>query len=63
MRNNSSPSPSGQVLSGVIKRDGIEGMALTVRQFFDLDAVQLEPGDSQTQIGRASCRERVCQYV
>jgi AraC-like DNA-binding protein len=50
MRNNSSPSPSGQVLSGVIKRDGIEGMALTVRQFFDLDAVQLEPGDSQTQI-------------
>lgn len=50
MRNPQSPSSSGQVLSGVIKREGIEEMASTVRHFFDLEAIQLEPGDSQCQI-------------
>jgi AraC-like DNA-binding protein len=50
MRNPQSSSSSGQVLSGVIKREGIEGMAATVRHFFDLEAIQLEPGDIQCQI-------------
>lgn len=34
----------------MIKREGIEEMASTVRHFFDLEAIQLEPGDSQSQI-------------
>ena len=37
-------SGGGQVLSGVIRRDAIEDMAGAVRNFFDLEAVQLEPG-------------------
>lgn len=41
---------SSQVLSGVLNREGIEGMALTVRQFFDLEAVQLESGNFRCQI-------------
>lgn len=41
---------SGQVLSGVIQREGIEGMACAVRHFFDLEAVQLESGDFRCQI-------------
>jgi len=41
---------SGQVLSGVINREGIEGMACAVRHFFDLEAVQLESGDFRCQI-------------
>jgi len=50
MREAQSPSSSGQVISGVIKREGIEGMAMAVRHFFDLEAVQLEPGVSNCQI-------------
>ncbi len=50
MRQPPSPSPASQVLSGVIKREGIEGMAWAVRNFFDLEAVQLEPGESRCQI-------------
>jgi AraC-like DNA-binding protein len=42
--------PSAQVLSGVIKRQGIEELAATVKSFFDLDAVQLEPGESSCQL-------------
>src|SRR3546814_1574735 len=29
----------------------------------DVAAARLARGDGQRQIGRASCRERVCQYV
>src|SRR3546814_9623458 len=32
-------------------------------QFVDLDADDLKPRGWDHQIGRASCRERVCQYV
>lgn len=44
------PPVSGQVLSGTIQREGIEGMAWAVRHFFDLEAIQLEPGESNCQI-------------
>jgi AraC family transcriptional regulator, ethanolamine operon transcriptional activator len=50
MRKAQQKSTSGQVLSGVIKREGIEGMAWAVRHFFDLEATQLEPGQSNCQI-------------
>jgi AraC family transcriptional regulator, ethanolamine operon transcriptional activator len=50
MRGTQSPSAAGQVLSGVIKREGIESMAWAVRHFFDLEAVQLEPGNFHAQI-------------
>lgn len=50
MRKSQSISPSDQVLSGVIKREGIEKMAWAVRHFFDLEAVQLQPGDFNCQI-------------
>lgn len=40
----------GQVLSGQIRRNAIEDMAGAVRQFFDLEAVQLEPGTCRCQI-------------
>lgn len=39
-----------QVLSGILRRDAIEDMAGAVRQFFDLHAVQLEPGSCRCQI-------------
>jgi AraC family ethanolamine operon transcriptional activator len=48
---NPKPSPAAQqVLSGVIRRDGIEDMSGAVRNFFDLEAVQLEPGVCRCQI-------------
>ena len=50
MRGTQFPAAAGQVLSGVIKREGIEGMAWGVRHFFDLEAVQLEPGNFRAQI-------------
>jgi AraC-like DNA-binding protein len=37
-------TPAGQLFSGVIRRDAIEDMAGAVRNFFDLEPVQLEPG-------------------
>jgi len=43
-------SAGGQVLSGVIRRDAIEDMAGAVRNFFDLEAVQLESGPYSCQI-------------
>ena len=43
-------SARSQVLSGVIRRDAIEDMAGAVRQFFNLEAVQLEPGACRCQI-------------
>jgi AraC family ethanolamine operon transcriptional activator len=50
MRSSEKTPPSSQVLSGVIKREGIEDMALAVRHFFDLEAVQLESGNFRCQI-------------
>jgi hypothetical protein len=48
---NSTSSPAAQqVLSGVIRRDGIEDMSGAVRNFFDLEAVQLESGAFRCQI-------------
>jgi len=46
----SQPLPVGPVLSGVVRRDAIEDMAGAVRQFFDLEAVQLEAGPCRCQI-------------
>ena len=37
-------------MSGVIRRDAIEDMAGAVRNFFNLEAVQLEPGECRCQI-------------
>jgi AraC-like DNA-binding protein len=39
-----------QILTGTVVRGAIEDMAATVRQFFSLDAVQLEPGDYRCEI-------------
>lgn len=39
-----------QILSGVVRREAIEDMSAAVSSFFDLDAVQLEPGPMQCQI-------------
>lgn len=50
MRKAPHPDTSGPALSGTIKREGIEGMAWAVRHFFDLEAVQLEPGNFHAQI-------------
>ena len=41
---------AGQVLSGVIRRDAVEDMSAAVSNFFDLQAVQLEPGSMQCRI-------------
>jgi AraC-like DNA-binding protein len=46
----SQQSPARPVLSGVVRREAIEDMAGAVRQFFDLEAVQLEPGPCRCQI-------------
>jgi AraC family ethanolamine operon transcriptional activator len=43
-------APASQVFSGVIGRDAIEDMAGAVRQFFDLEAEQLEPGPCRCRI-------------
>lgn len=42
--------PAGPVLSGVLRRDAIEDMAGAVRNFFNLEAIQLEPGECRCQI-------------
>jgi AraC family ethanolamine operon transcriptional activator len=41
---------SQQILSGVIRRDAVEDMSAAVSIFFDLHAVQLEPGSMQCRI-------------
>lgn len=46
----SHPAAGKQVLSGVLRRDAIEEMAASVRQFFELEATQLEPGLCRCQI-------------
>jgi hypothetical protein len=50
MSDQPSLKPVEQVLSGVIRRDAIEDMSGAVRNFFDLHAVQLEPGPCHCQI-------------
>lgn len=47
---NSDPTQAKQVFSGVLRREAIEDMAGAVRQFFDLEAVQLEPGACRCQL-------------
>jgi AraC-like DNA-binding protein len=42
--------PARQILSGVIRRDAVEDMSAAVSNFFDLHAVQLEPGSMRCQI-------------
>ena len=50
MQNHQRASASGQVFSGVLRRDAIEDMSAAVSNFFDLRAVQLEPGVMRCQI-------------
>ena len=50
MRNSQTTAAPGQVFSGVLRRDAIEDMSGAVRQFFDLEAVQLEPGPFHCRI-------------
>ncbi len=50
MQNSQRAGSAGQVFSGVIRRDAIEDMSGAVRQFFDLEAVQLEPGPFRCRI-------------
>jgi AraC-like DNA-binding protein len=47
---NSRSKQERQVFSGILRREAIEDMAGAVRQFFDLEAVQLEPGSFRCQI-------------
>lgn len=50
MHKSHSGQPAQQILSGVIRRDAVEDMSAAVRNFFDLHAVQLEPGSMQCRI-------------
>lgn len=50
MQNSQGIPGGGQVFSGVVRRDAIEDMSAAVSSFFDLDAVQLEPGPMKCQI-------------
>ena len=43
-------APVSQVFSGVVDRDAIEDMAGAIRQFYDLQAEQLEPGPCRCRI-------------
>src|SRR3546814_2382418 len=53
-----------EVLLAVARGDAPDGMLRGAVVVDDLqgDGVRADPGDLE-QIGRASCRERVCQYV
>lgn len=50
MRKSPRNGAAGHVMSGVIRRDAIEDMGAAVSNFFDLHAVQLEPGNMQCRI-------------
>jgi AraC family ethanolamine operon transcriptional activator len=50
MQKSKTTAPNSQILSGVIRREAVEDMSAAVSNFFDLDAVQLEPGPMQCQI-------------
>src|SRR3546814_10081018 len=61
------PKPAGMSLAG--KRVALVGFGdigrSTARRLaaFDMPIIAYDPGNHDTEIGRASCRERVCQYV
>jgi len=50
MQKSPSRENRGQILSGVIRREAVEDMGAAVRNFFDLQAFQLEPGAMKCQI-------------
>ena len=50
MQKSQKGTAAGQVLSGVIRRDAVEDMSAAVSNFFDLHAVQLEPGSMRCRI-------------
>ena len=50
MDNSSAQYPAKQALSGIIRRDAVEDMGGAVKNFFNLDALQLEPGPFCCQI-------------
>ena len=50
MQKSQKATAAGQVLSGVIRRDAVEDMSAAVSNFFDLHAVQLEPGSMRCRI-------------
>jgi len=50
MQNSQKGTAAGQVVSGVIRRDAVEDISAAVSSFFDLQAVQLEPGDMHCRI-------------
>jgi AraC-like DNA-binding protein len=50
MQNSQKGTAAGQVVSGVIRRDAVEDISAAVSNFFDLQAVQLEPGDMHCRI-------------
>src|SRR3546814_9007130 len=54
--------PLGGTLIGVVAR-GDHAAAATLRRSPYCAAAERHVGDQPLQIGRASCRERVCQYV
>ena len=50
MQQSQSSASGSQVLSGVLHRNAIEDMAAAVRNFFDLQATQLESGQCRCQL-------------
>ena len=50
MQKSKSAARQSQILSGVIRREAVEDMGAAVSNFFDLQAVQLEPGEMKCQI-------------
>lgn len=50
MENSPAQDTAKQALSGIIRRDAVEDMGGAVKNFFNLDAVQLEPGQCRCQI-------------
>lgn len=50
MQKSHGKAPVRQVMSGTIRRDAVEDMSAAVSSFFDLKAVQLEPGKMKCRI-------------
>jgi len=50
MQQSQNGAPQSRILSGVIRREAVEDMSAAVCNFFDLQAVQLEPGEMKCQI-------------
>src|SRR3546814_5796372 len=55
-------SPSSLKSATWVANDGVD-IAAHVADFSELGGFDLDEGGIGQQIGRASCRERVCQYV